>query len=281
MHAASRESMTELATTLDNTVAQSNAAVDGAQIGPELFDVVEVLDSNRDLRVALIDPAASSEKRADLADRVFGEKLNQASRSVLRSAVDKDWSNTRDFRNGLVQLGRRALFRAAEADDKLTTVESELFQLARVFEDAPQLEMLLADRQASADRRRQLLASVLYGKVTSITETLALQAISRAKQRPVEACETLSREAAQLRGYEVAHVVTAGELSDTQRSTLADKLGRIYGHKMSIHGEVDPSILGGMVIRVGDERIDGSTSGKLEKLRRAFAGRPRRTEGRS
>lgn len=263
--------MTELATTLDNTVAQSNAAVDGAQIGPEFFDVVEVLDSNRDLCVALIDPAASSEKRADLADRVFGEKLNQASRSVLRSAVDKDWSNTRDFRNGLVQLGRRALFRAAEADDKLTTVESELFQLARVFEDAPQLEMLLADRQASADRRRQLLASVLYGKVTSITETLALQAISRAKQRPVEACETLSREAAQLRGYEVAHVVTAGELSDTQRSTLADKLGRIYGHKMSIHGEVDPSILGGMVIRVGDERIDGSTSGKLEKLRRAFA----------
>ncbi|MDU7287802.1 F0F1 ATP synthase subunit delta [Corynebacterium kroppenstedtii] len=271
MHAASRESMTELATALDNTVAQSNAAVDGAQIGPEFFDVVEVLDSNRDLRVALIDPAASSEKRADLADRVFGEKLNQASRSVLRSAVDKDWSNTRDFRNGLVQLGRWALFRAAEADDNLTTVESELFQLARVLEDTPQLEMLLADRQASADRRRQLLASVLYGKVTSITETLALQAISRAKQRPVEACETLSREAAQLRGYEVAHVVTAGELSDTQRSTLADKLGRIYGHKMSIHGEVDPSILGGMVIRVGDERIDGSTSGKLEKLRRAFA----------
>ena len=59
--------MTELATTLDNTVAQSDTAVDGAQIGPELFDVVEVLDSNRDLCVALIDPAASSEKRADLA----------------------------------------------------------------------------------------------------------------------------------------------------------------------------------------------------------------------
>ena len=154
-------------------VAQAAGVVDGAHIGPELFDVVEVLDSNRDLRVALIDPAASSEKRADLADRVFGEKLNQASRSVLRSAVDKDWSNTRDFRNGLVQLGRRALFRAAEADDKLATVESELFQLARVLEDAPQLEMLVADRQASADRRRQLLASVLDGKVTSNTETHA------------------------------------------------------------------------------------------------------------
>ena len=185
--------------------------------------------------------------------------------------MDKTWSNTRDFRNGLVQLGQRALFRAAEAQGRLTTVESELFQLARVLEGSPELEMLLADRQTSADRRRHLLASVVYGKVTSVTETLSLQAVARAKERPVEACETLSRQAAHLRGYEVAHVVTAGVMSDSQRSTLAEKLGRIYGHKMSIHGEVDPSILGGMVVRVGDERIDGSTAGKLDKLRRAFA----------
>ncbi|MDU3077931.1 MAG: F0F1 ATP synthase subunit delta [Mixta calida] len=52
-----------------------------------------------------------------------------------------------------------------------------------------------------------------------------------------------------------------------QRDALAEKLARIYGHEMSIHTEVDTSLLGGMVIRVGDEVIDGSTAGKLRRLR--------------
>lgn len=76
---------------------------------------------------------------------------------------------------------------------------------------------------------------------------------------------------AELQGRSVAHVVTAVELNEGQQQALAEKLGRIYGRAMSIHSEVDTSLLGGMIIRVGDEVIDGSTSGKLERLRASFA----------
>lgn len=263
--------MTVLTDELDSTLAQSNAVVDGAVIGAELFQIVDVFDSDRALRVALIDSTASAQQRAELASALFSGKVSEASLNVLRSATVKNWSNTRDFRDGLVTLGRRALLRAADAQGQLETVELELFQLARLFESEPELEMLLADRQASADRRRSLLASVLYGKVTSVTEALALQAVGRPSVRPVEDCDALSTLAADLRGLAVAHVVSASALNDGQVAALAEKLGRIYGRTMSIHAEVDPSILGGMVIRVGDERIDGSTRGKLERIKRAFA----------
>lgn len=74
-----------------------------------------------------------------------------------------------------------------------------------------------------------------------------------------------------MQGHSVAHVVSAGRLNDEQNQALAQKLERIYGRAMSIHSEVDPSLLGGLVIRVGDEVIDGSTSGKLERLRANLA----------
>ena len=62
-------------------------------------------------------------------------------------------------------------------------------------------------------------------------------------------------------------MTSATAVSDEQERALADKLGRVYGKAMSIHTVIDKSILGGLVIRVGDEVIDGSLSTKLEKLR--------------
>ena len=134
-----------------------------------------------------------------------------------------------------------------------------------------ELTQLLSDRRATADQKRQLLASVLYGKVTMYTEALALQVVGRPEHNPVDDIAAVSRESAELTGKTVAEVTSATELTDAQRDALADKLGTIYGREMAIHSEVDPSLLGGATIRVGDELIDGSTRGKLSRLRADMA----------
>ena len=170
----------------------------------------------------------------------------------------------------MVELGRRALLRSAEAQGQLDRVEDELYQLTRIVEREPQLELLLADRAVSADARRDLLAKVLYGKVTAVTEALALQTVGRVQNRPVEDLDALCDEVAALRGREIARVRSAAPLGEEQQSLLADKLEKIYGRKIAVHSEVDSSLLGGAVIRVGDEVIDGSTAGKLRKLRRSL-----------
>ncbi|WP_288801141.1 F0F1 ATP synthase subunit delta [uncultured Corynebacterium sp.] len=271
MHAASREALERLNETLDQGLRESDNTVEiGATTGTELFDVEDVLDSDRSLRVALVDAAAEPEQRVALIKGLLAGKVSASTEEIVSAAVTQTWSDTRDFRNGLIALGRRALLRSAEAQGQLDRVEDELYQLARIVEREPQLELLLADKAVSSDARRDLLAKVLYGKVTSVTEALALQAVGRVQKRPVEDLDALCDEVAALGGREVARVRSAAPLGDEQQSSLADKLEKIYGRKIAVHSEVDSSLLGGAVIRVGDEVIDGSTAGKLRRLRRSL-----------
>lgn len=268
MHAASRESLAQLRTELDAAVGGATVSVaNAAQTGSELFDVVETLDSDRGLRVAVADQSVAAEQRSGLVRSLFAGKVSETTLKVISDAAAQTWSNSREFRAGLVELGRRALLRSAEGQGQLETVEEELFRLGSILMNEPQLEQLLADKAATPEAKRGLLASVLYGKVTSVTEALALQAVGRPEKRPADDIDSLSRLAAGLRNRTVARVTSATAISPEQQRALADKLGRVYGEEMSIHTEIDPSILGGLVIRVGDEVIDGSLSRKLEKLR--------------
>ncbi|MEJ5998666.1 F0F1 ATP synthase subunit delta [Corynebacterium sp. H130] len=268
MHAASREALTNTAQTLDQWIQNSdNGIAVASQTGAELFSIVEVLDGDRGLRVAVADASATAEQRSGLMRTVFAGKVSQMTLDLAIEAAQRIWSTPREFRSGLVELGRRALLRSAEQQGQLTQVEDELFQLGRILKDEPQLAQLLGDRNTKADRKRELLATVLYGKVTAVTEALAKQAVGRPEANPIDDMATLAGVAAELRGKEVAVVTSAEPLNAVQADQLAAKLGRIYGREMSIHTEVDPSLLGGLIIRVGDEVIDGSTSGKLEKLR--------------
>jgi F-type H+-transporting ATPase subunit delta len=65
----------------------------------------------------------------------------------------------------------------------------------------------------------------------------------------------------------VAHVTAAADLSAAQRTRLTDVLSRIYGHPVSVQLHIDPSLLGGLQISVGDEVIDGAISTRLTAAR--------------
>lgn len=272
MRAASREAQARVAEQLDSSLRDAGDTVStAAQVGTELFLVVDQLEQHRPLRVAVADASLKPEQRSGMISDVFGSKVADATLAVLKHAAEQEWSTPREFREGLVHLGRRALLRGAESEDKLEHVENELFALSRLLEREGELTQLLSDRRATADQKRQLLASVLYGKVSMYTEALALQVIGRPEHNPVDDIAAVSRESAELTGKTVAEVASATELTDAQRDALAEKLGRIYGREMAIHSEDDPSLLGGVTIRVGDELIDGSTRGKLSRLRADMA----------
>lgn len=272
MHAASREALAQSESHLDELIA---GAVDkvavATTVGTDLFVVVDRLDAERSLRIAVADVSYEPQQRAGIIGQVFEGKVSESSVAVLEEAASKKWSTPREFRTGLVSLGRRALLRAAEAQGQLEQVEEELFRLSRILDREPQLTQLLSDGAAETNQKRGLLANVLYGKVTMITEALALQVIGRPEHNPIDDVANLAENAAQLRERTVARVVSAVELNESQQAALAEKLGQIYGREMSIHSEVDPSLLGGMIIRSGHEVIDGSTQGKLARMRSTLA----------
>lgn len=272
MHAASRAALEKVSSDLDGALqGAGNPVAVAAQAGTELFDVVDVLDGDRGLRVAVADSSKDAQQRVGLIEAVFGGRVAATTLEILKDAAAQPWSTPREFRTGLVTLGRRALLRSASEQGQLGQVEDELFRLSRILDREGRLTQLLSEGSVAPAQRRDLLAKVLYGKVTAVTEALALQVIGRPEHNPIDDIAALASAAAEFQGRAVAYVVSAAELNDGQQQALSEKLGRIYGRAMSIHSEVDTSLLGGMVIRVGDEVIDGSTSGKLERLRASFA----------
>ena len=115
MKAASREALQQLYAAIDETSSQSSNAVEvDSQTGLEIFEVVEAIEGDRPLRVALANNAASAEQRVALADEVFTQHLSSNALNVLRKAVGLTWSTPRDLRNGLVAGARRVLLRGAE-----------------------------------------------------------------------------------------------------------------------------------------------------------------------
>lgn len=269
MYAASREASSRSREALRAALTGSDSAA--ATTGSELFAVVSVLDDQRSLRVALADVSVPGSARAELSERLFGGKVSPATLAVLTTAVAQHWSRTSDLIDTLVLLGQEALLASASDSSRLDAVEDELFRLGRIIADNPELEQALSDRSKPVQAKRDLLARLLSGKTESITLTLAEQVVSRQRGSLGAAFDDLSALAAARRDQIVAHVRAAVDLTEQQRDRLAGSLQRIYGKPVTVHVQVDPSLLSGLVVRIGDDVIDGSATGRLERLRRALA----------
>ena len=262
MHAASREALDTTRDALKSALAANPAGgATGAKVGQEMFQVVEVLEDNRSLRVAVADTSATVEARQDLVRGVFGWKIDQTTLDLLLAAVSSDWSNPRELREGLIILGREALLRSADEQGQLQTVEDELFRLSRIVAGDPEFEQALGDRTADTAAKRALLAQVLYGKVTAVTEALSSQALARPAGMPADDFMEISRQAAELRGRTVAVVTSAEALWAAARSR---RLQSVYG-RGSRCGDIDPADGRWSFVWVTGCRRRG---GRLDALRR-------------
>ncbi|MEQ0561839.1 F0F1 ATP synthase subunit delta [Amycolatopsis sp. NEAU-NG30] len=270
LHAASREALGLAEERLGEVLADAGA--DAATVGDELLSVVDLLDREIGLRRAVSDASATPEARTGLVRRLFDGKLSEPALKVLDVVAGSRWSSPRELVDGLEELGRSALLTAAEKTGNVDTVESQLFQVARVVAGHPELETALSDLAGPADAKRALVRGLFADKVDVVTETLVEQVVRRAKGRGVGVgLDKLVKLAAERRERSVAYVTSANALTDEQTAQLGAKLNDIYGRPIALHVEVDPRLGGGLVVRVGDEVIDGSAAGQLAALRRRLA----------
>lgn len=268
MYAASSREALEGARVELETALRGVTGTDEIAIGEELMAVADTVGGDRTLRTALADSSTSPDARAAVATAVLTGKVHDVTRDTVASAAARQWSRDGDLARALQALGREALLLAAKREGRLDVVEEQLFRLASIVKDNPDLELALSDRSRSQADRSGLLTGLISGKVENVTQRLAVQAVLAGDQAPGDALDQISGLAAATNGRKVAYVTAAGELSAQQRTELADKLSRIFDAPVTLHVEIDPELLGGVVVRVGDERIDGSISGKLAALRR-------------
>jgi F-type H+-transporting ATPase subunit delta len=270
LQSASRESLAEAERTMDRAIDAGKSA-DLTRLGDDLFAVLGVLVREPTLRRALADPATPATARSGLADRLLGDKIGKSALHAVSDLVSSRWSRPSDLTEAVEVLARRSVLGAAEKDNSLDEVEDQLFRFGRILDREPQLASLLSDESTPADQRVDLLSGVLSGKVSPVTATLLEQTVRNPRGRSLDrAAEELSELAAARRDRYVAHVRAPLPLTDSQERRLTEALTRLYGRPISLQVEPDDSLLGGLVVRVGGEVIDGSIAGRLAAARRTL-----------
>lgn len=236
-------------------------------LSSELVEVAQMLDREVVVTRYLTVPAEDSGPRVRLIERLVSGKVGDTTLEVLRTAVSERWSANSDLIDAIEHVSRQALLDVAEREDKVDEVEEQLFRFSRILDAQPQLGILLGDYAVPVEGRVGLLRKVLdsaSGKVNPIAAALLSQTVELLRGEPAEeAIQFLAEVAVARRGEIVAAVGAAAELSDEQRSRLTDVLGRIYGHPVAVQLQIDAELLGGLLISVGDEVIDGTLASRL------------------
>jgi F-type H+-transporting ATPase subunit delta len=274
-------------TLLDRVDASVAGGTDPRTLGDELFAVVEVLDGQPVLRRLLTDPGTSEQAKRGMVKHLFGTgdkgfirsllsrgegKVSDATVDVLADAAAVRWHSTRDLPDALERAGINAFLASAEQQGQLDEVEDELFRFGRVVHGDPQLRAALGNRALPIAQRQDLVNALLEGPALAETLALARQAAVGRHGSFETTLEDTGELAALRRDRLVATVTSAVELADEERNRLAEALKRHYGRSLHVNVVVDPRIMGGLAVQVGDDLIDGTVSGRLEEARRRIGG---------
>ena len=271
MRGASRASFADLTERL--TAENITSATVASRLGDELFAVVGLLDTEHGLRRALSDPGKPAAEKGAVASALLHGKVTQRTEGLVVAATEARWATSGDMADAIEELAIEAMVIAADADNAMDDLEDGLFRFGRVVAAQPDLRAALDSTTLPADRKQGLLDALLTGKVTPVTQRLISQMVMHPRGRPLTVgLDTCASIAARRRQQLIAVVRTAVELSAAQRGRLADALAESYGHPVHLNLVIDPSVVGGISVQIGDELIDGTAASRLAAVRRKLAG---------
>lgn len=262
MGSATREALGAATATL-----AAQGAIDFAT-GEQLLAAALVVDDSAPLRSALADDTAPLASRASIVKALFGA-YTPAAQAVLESLAGQRWSYEGDLVSGIERLGIRAL---AASAPKTASIDDELFAFSTAVASNPDLELALGSRLGAPEGKVGLVEALLAGKASKQTVAILSALVARPNGRRIAG---LIRYAATIVAEEsaesIATVTVAAPLSAAQTERLAKALSARHGSTVRINELVEPGILGGMRVQIGDEVTDGSIASRLADLRPRLA----------
>jgi F-type H+-transporting ATPase subunit delta len=260
----SADALTSLSEQLGRTGAEESA-----QLGEDLLGVAALLRSEPGLRRIATDASTDASAKSGLLRRILDGKVGAPALDLVADATERRWTRTRDLADALEQLGVVALVDSAGDDsDRLS---DELFTVGRLIDHQHDLRTALSDPARSVGDKAQLLRDLLSDKTLPATLRLAEQALAGTHRSVTVAIEEYQKIAADAHGQRVAEVLVAQELSPSELERLQGALSRQYGRTVHLNVVVDPDIIGGMRVEIGDDVIDGTLSARLDEARRKLA----------
>jgi len=250
-----------------------STSVDLVALGADLLAVTGVLDREVGLRRTLTDPATDGQRKADLATALLSGKVGAEALDLVAGMVRSRWAKSRDLVDAIEQLSSLTEIIGADRAGALDEVEDELFRFGRIVASSPELRSALTDGAAKTAAKGALVQQLLGGKAKPQTTQLVVALVTQPRGRSLEGgLDEYSRLAAGRRGREVALVTAAVPLSDAQKERLGAALARLVGRQVHLNIDVDPSVLGGVRVQIGDEVIEGTVANRMDGARQGLAG---------
>ncbi|WP_295658601.1 F0F1 ATP synthase subunit delta [uncultured Nocardioides sp.] len=265
---ASAEAYASLRSVLDEQVRGDAEAAGRA--GDDLFAVAQLMRREASLRRVATDVSLPASAKQGLVRQILAGRVAAQAAAVVDVAVAHRWTGTRDLPEALETLGEVAVVRSTGSDSG--RLADELFVLAQTVNDAPGLRDALSDPSRSTGDKVALLQRLLSGRALPATLTLATQALAGTYRTVTVALATYQQVAAEVHGEKVATVKVARPLSDADRQRLTDALSRQYDREIHLNVVVDPDVIGGIRVEIGDDVIDGTVVSRLDDARRKLAG---------
>lgn len=265
LRGASAESYTALRAQVDDLTVSA-----AAQVGNDLTAVAQLLRTEAGLRRVIADQTTEGAAKAELFRGLLVGKVEAATADLVADAVSRRWTTARDLTKTLEELGVVALARSAGEDSE--RLADELFAFTEVITQEHALHDALSDPVRSVADKATLVRSLLEGKALSATVDLAVHALSGSYRTATGALEAYQRIVTEAQGRTVSRVRVAQDLTETERTRLASALAQQYGRPVHLNVIVDPAVIGGMRVEIGDDVIEGSLSARLDDARRRLAG---------
>jgi F-type H+-transporting ATPase subunit delta len=269
-----------------------------ATVVAELTSLEQTVLGRADLRAVLTDTSITAASRGLIVHDVLEGKVNDVTLQVASYAAshapaqdvphalgELAFAARELAQHHIVPLGGLGLLASRQrvagyADAKLDDVdaqnfdeiEDELFRWARTVEGNLALRRLLLDRDADLESRVGTVQALLGDKVDAVTLALALFVIEGGRSRDVVGTlDYLVDYVAKARNWRVARVHTARPLDEQSRADLVTSLSALTGKNVELQVADSPELLGGVLVEIGDLRLDATTRARLQELRDAVS----------
>ena len=247
-----------------------NSGEDAWRIGNELFTITSALDHNIQLERALTDPSRPVEDKVAVVKTLIGNQAHPLVMEIMSDLVSRRWSRVSDIANAVEDFGVDGMMYYADHTNTTLQVSVELAELHSALLNLPVVRTKLYDATVSSEARIKLLYSLIGdADFTKVTKRLAEHATCNLRNRRyLQTIQWLINKFSRHMGESMVTVTTAAPLSKEQ----VEKLVAIYtaktGHSVHINSVVDPTVMGGMRIQVGDEVTDNTVVAQLQHLQR-------------
>lgn len=243
---------------------------DAWRIGNELFTITSALDHNIQLERALTDPSRPVEDKVAVVKTLIGDQAHPLVMEIMSDLVSRRWSRVSDIDNAVEDFGVDGMMYYADYTNTTLQVSIELAELHSALLNLPVVRTKLYDATVSSEARVKLLYSLIGdADFTKVTKRLAEHATCNLRNRRyLQTIQWLINKFSRHMGESMVTVTTATPLSKEQVEKLIAIYSAKTGHPVHINSVVDPTVMGGMRIQVGDEVTDNTVVAQLQHLQR-------------